>query len=111
MVSLTPGRCFSVVNAQMKCGGTAAYLAAQSGHMEVLQYLVLEAGASTKMRTFDGMTCLHAASQRGQLSVVQWLVSTCFVTDKLSRNPAILLFVPFTLRTSSIAIFYCAFDR
>ena len=58
----------------MKCGTSAVYLAAQGGHLEVLQYLVMEAGASTRIMAYDGMTCLHAAAQHGHLDVIRWLV-------------------------------------
>ena len=64
-----------MVNAQMQSGGTAAYMAAQGGHLEVLQYLVLEAGASIKIMAHDGMTCMHAAAHAGHLKVIKWLVS------------------------------------
>ena len=64
-----------MTNAQMQCGSTAVYLASQNGHLEVLQYLVLEAGASTKIIPYDGMTCLQAAVQNGHIEVAKWLVS------------------------------------
>ena len=59
----------------METGATAAYLASQEGHLEVLRYLIDEGGASVKILSFDGMSCLHAAAQMGHLGVVKWLVS------------------------------------
>ena len=66
----------SYVNAQMETGASAAYLAAQEGHLEVLRYLVEEGGASLKILSYDGMSCLHSATQMGHLECVQWLVSS-----------------------------------
>lgn len=65
----------SIVNDQVDSGATAAYLACQEGHLEVLRYLVEEGGASLQVLASDGMSCLHAAAQMGQLHCIQWLVS------------------------------------
>ena len=65
---------FRSVNGQMKNGVTPAYLACQEGHMAVLKYLVLQAGASVKIPASDGMTCVHSAAQSGNLDVLMWLV-------------------------------------
>ncbi len=59
----------------METGATATYLASQEGHLEVLRYLVEEGGASVKILSYDGMSCLHAAAQMGRLGCVKWLVS------------------------------------
>ena len=63
------------MNAQLDSGATAAYLASQEGHLEVLEYLVEEGEVSTKIRSYDGMSCLHAAAQMGYIQCVRWLVS------------------------------------
>jgi len=62
------------VNHQVDSGATAVYVACQEGHEDIARHLVDEAGASLKLRCYDGMSCLHAATQSGRQHLLQWLV-------------------------------------
>ena len=71
---LATGTVNRYVNHQVDSGATAVYLACQEGHLDIVQHLVDEAGASLKLRCYDGMSCLHAVTLSGQQELLQWLV-------------------------------------
>jgi hypothetical protein len=63
-------------------GVTALYVAAQNGHLKVMNRL-LEAGADAKAVKSNGWTALHVAAQKGHLGVVNLLLGLGFRPDDL----------------------------
>ena len=53
---------------------TALHLAAEKGHLAVIEYFVEEKNADVHAKNYRGMTVPHLAVQEGHLAVMQYLV-------------------------------------
>ena len=58
-------------------GFTLLHVAARSGHLVVVNYLINEIGCNAQYATWDGYTSLHFACVNGHLDVVNYLISDC----------------------------------
>ena len=63
------------VNSKAKNGEAPLHLAAQFGHVKVVNVLVQDHGASLEAITLDNQTALHFAAKYGQLGVSQTLLA------------------------------------
>ncbi|XP_063438359.1 uncharacterized protein LOC134719284 [Mytilus trossulus] len=58
----------------MRIGLTPLLVAADNGHLTVVQYLI-GVGCIKETRSYDGETVLHCAAQGGHLQVTKWLIT------------------------------------
>ena len=69
-----------IINDKNALGQTAILVAADTGHVKIVEYFWNVTGKDGKNGLFkrddDGRTCLHLAAAKGHLSVVKYLVET-----------------------------------
>ena len=70
----------AVIDSKFEDWRTALHIAAQRGHLEVVQ-VILKIGAVIYSKNEDGRTALHIAAQRGHLQIVKVLLKTGSVID------------------------------
>ena len=63
------------VNATRKDGAHAAFMAAQKGHLEILQLLVDKDPSVAYLKGFEGRSALYAAALAGHLNIIKYLTS------------------------------------
>ena len=82
---------FVCTNAQDKLN--ALHLAASSGHVEIVKYLIPKFGD----REFDlanaDNTCLHLAALEGHLAVVKYLIEECGFNPNLGNKVSCCVYV------------------
>ena len=57
-------------------GNTPLHLACENGHMDIVEFLVIEKRYNVNCKRNDGCTPIHVACQKGQNHVVKFLTST-----------------------------------
>lgn len=63
------------VDARRKDGATAAFLASQNDHLEILKLLIQENPNAADQKGYEGRTPLITASLSGHLNIVRYLIS------------------------------------
>ncbi len=66
---------FTDVDFQNKKGRTALHFACRSGQLQIVKYLLEEAGASPLINMVDGTSCLHWASFSGSIELLAYLIA------------------------------------
>ncbi len=85
------------VNSLTSINDTALFMAAQSGHLKVVDALLL-AGASTEAKRVDGFTPLHIAALKGHSAIIRRLVAQI---ETLARDAVEPLASPFAALTGT----------
>ncbi|XP_052063026.1 ankyrin repeat domain-containing protein 39-like [Mytilus californianus] len=69
-------------------GYTALHVAANNGHLHVVQWLIEEGGMNPLDKSQKGETSLHVAARWGQLNITKWLIEEKGMDpmDKTSEN-------------------------
>ena len=82
------------IGARDEYGASLVHLAARSGVVAALEYLVKELKIDPKQRSLLGSTPLHDAAAAGKLEVVQWLLKNTDldVNDQVLLGVRVLIF-------------------